>query len=136
MPQEVFDHPANAFVMDFLGNVNIFQGRMERGRLLVGDVEVGYDGVGEPEGVSTAFYVRPHELDVERSPEHRGLAAQVVHVNPAGPLVRVQLIATELGMPILVELNRQRLAELALRPGETVYVVPRRVRVFTPEYSI
>ena len=26
-PDEVFDHPANPFVMDFLGNVNVFHGR-------------------------------------------------------------------------------------------------------------
>ena len=135
-PQQIFDHPANAFVMDFLGNVNIFQGRMERGRLVVGDVEVGYHGAAEHDGVATSFYVRPHELDVERTPEQRGLAARVLHINPAGSVVRVQLVAADLGMPILVELTRERLVELALRPGETVYVVPRRVRVFTPEYSI
>src|SRR5262249_49593230 len=27
-PAEIFDHPANAFVMDFLGNVNVFHGRV------------------------------------------------------------------------------------------------------------
>ena len=135
-PQEIFDHPANAFVMDFLGNVNIFHGRMERGRLVVGGVEVGYDGAGEHDGVSTSFYVRPHELDIERGLDQRGLPSRVLHVNPAGSLVRVQLVAVELGMPILVELSRERLAELALQLGETVHVLPRRVRVFAPEYSI
>src|SRR5207342_2230369 len=30
-PQEVFDHPANPFVMDFLGNVNVFHGRVQDG---------------------------------------------------------------------------------------------------------
>src|SRR5207237_1135422 len=99
------------------------------------DVQLGrlVVGAAEHDGLATAFYVRPHELDVERTPETRGLAARVLHVNPAGSLVRVQLVAIELGMPILVELNRDRLAELGLRTGETVYVVPRRVRVFTPE---
>jgi sulfate transport system ATP-binding protein len=135
-PQEIFDQPANAFVMDFLGNVNIFLGRMERGSLVVGDVEVGYKGAAEHDGVATSFYVRPHELDIERTPENRGLAARVLHINPAGSLVRVQLVAVELGMPILVELTRERLVELTLRPGETVYVMPQRVRVFMPEYSI
>jgi sulfate transport system ATP-binding protein len=135
-PAEIFDHPANAFVMDFLGNVNIFHGRMERGRLVVGDVEVGYDDAGQHDSLATSFYVRPHELDVERGPEQRGLPARVLHINPAGSLVRVQLVAVELGMPILVEFSRERLCELALQPGETVHVVPRRVRVFTPEYSI
>jgi sulfate transport system ATP-binding protein len=135
-PADIFDHPGSAFVMDFLGNVNIFHGRMERGRLVIGDVDIGYDGAAGHDGRETSFYVRPHELDVERCPASRGLPARVLHLNPAGPLVRVQLVAAELGMPILVEMSRERLAVLALRPGESVQVMPRRVRVFAPEYSI
>ena len=38
-PEEVFEHPANAFVMDFLGNVNVFHGRVEGGRALLGGLE-------------------------------------------------------------------------------------------------
>ena len=30
----------------------------------------------------------------------------------------------------------ERYSELALTEGETVYVMPRRVRAFLPEYSI
>ncbi len=41
-PDEVFAHPANAFVMDFLGNVNVFHGRTEDGRLRAGGFEVPY----------------------------------------------------------------------------------------------
>jgi sulfate transport system ATP-binding protein len=133
-PQEIFDHPASAFVMDFLGNVNIFHGRLERGKAVVGGIELAHGGPGG-DG-EAAFYVRPHELEIERTPAGRGLAARVLHVNPAGPVARVQLVADGRGMPILVEVSRDRLGELALRPGEVVYVAPRRVRVFSPEYSI
>ena len=31
-PAQVFEHPANAFVMDFLGNVNIFPVSVQDGR--------------------------------------------------------------------------------------------------------
>jgi sulfate transport system ATP-binding protein len=130
-PQDIFDHPANAFVMDFLGNVNIFHGRLEAGRLVLGAAAETKNGA-DTEGAATAYYVRPHEFDVERRPVHRGVAARVMHVNPAGPVARLQLVASELGMPILVELHRERLQELELRTGETVYVVPRQVRAFAP----
>src|SRR6266849_7814369 len=39
-PQQVFDHPANPFVMDFLGNVNVFHGRAQDGKVLLGGMEV------------------------------------------------------------------------------------------------
>ena len=40
------------------------------------------------------------------------------------------------GSPLDAELSAARLGELELKTGETVYVVPRRVRVFVPDYSI
>src|SRR5687767_141609 len=39
-PEEVFHHPANEFVMHFLGNVNVFQARVEGGRNFFGPLEV------------------------------------------------------------------------------------------------
>src|SRR5215211_1526060 len=36
-PDEVYDQPATPFVYDFLGNVNLFHGRIRRGRLRLGD---------------------------------------------------------------------------------------------------
>ena len=133
-PQEIFDHPASAFVMDFLGNVNVFHGRVEHGRAWLGDLQV--EGVGQGHHAdSTPLYVRPHELDIDRL-GNGGLQARVVHVNPAGPVVRVELIAIEFGMPVLVELSQEKAEDLKLRPGETVYVSPRKVRFFVPEYTI
>src|SRR6185295_11810226 len=34
-PAEVFEHPANAFVMDFLGNVNVFRGMVDDGKPVI-----------------------------------------------------------------------------------------------------
>jgi sulfate transport system ATP-binding protein len=118
-PEEVFEHPANAFVMDFLGNVNVFHGRA-----------FGHE---HPEAQA---YVRPHELEIgyERDGES-SLEARVIHVNPAGSVARVQLAGDD-GSSIQVELSQDRYAELSLKPGDRVYVSPRRVRVFVPEYAI
>ena len=33
-PEEVYDHPNSPFVYDFLGNVNLFHGRLQNGKLL------------------------------------------------------------------------------------------------------
>ena len=47
-PQEVFDRPANPFVMDFLGNVNVFHGRVQDGKVLLPGFEMAYPDC--PEG--------------------------------------------------------------------------------------
>ena len=41
-PEEVFEHPATSFVMNFLGNVNIFHGRVEGGKALLGPLALDY----------------------------------------------------------------------------------------------
>ncbi len=42
-PDEVFETPANAFVLDFLGRVNVFHGRMHNGSIHFGDVALPVD---------------------------------------------------------------------------------------------
>src|SRR5262245_47692164 len=39
-PAEIFERPANPFVMDFLGNVNVFHGHVQDGRARLGNIEV------------------------------------------------------------------------------------------------
>jgi len=135
-PADVFDHPANGFVMDFLGNVNVFHGRVEGGRALLQGFEVDYPehrGEAKPATV----YVRPHELEIDRIPSDRAsLAAQVVRINPAGVAVKVELTARDFGIALNVVLSQERYVELGLHAGDAVFVFPKRARVFVQDYSI
>src|SRR5215211_718179 len=38
-PEEVYEHPATPFVYNFLGNVNLFHGRVHDGQIKIGDAE-------------------------------------------------------------------------------------------------
>jgi sulfate transport system ATP-binding protein len=140
-PQEVFEHPANAFVMDFLGNVNVFEGRVQNGRALLGNVDIASTDYPHAESRQAALYVRPHELEIERTNgDPSSLQAKVEYLNPAGPVTRVELRALDYGVTVQVEVSHTRQEELRLRIGDIVYVSPRRVRVFmqsqSPDYSI
>ncbi len=136
-PDEVFEHPANPFVMDFLGNVNVFHGRVQNGRALLGSMEVAYPEYPHQEARPATLYVRPHELEIERLPNGvASLKARVERINPAGSVAKVFLMAAEFGVGLNVELSSERYVELALKAGDTVYVSPRKVRVFMPEYVI
>jgi len=136
-PAEVFEHPANAFVMDFLGNVNVFRGKVERGKAVITGLEVAApehsdSGAGEAE-----VYVRPHDLVIEQ--KRNGAAAieaRVVHVNPTGSRAKVELRALDSEQVIIAELTEERYQELRLSPGDHVFVSARRARVFAPQYSI
>jgi sulfate transport system ATP-binding protein len=135
-PQEVFDHPANAFVMDFLGHVNVLPGRAVQGWRH----DNGHRGPHSPHGiipVDAEVYIRPHELDIDHTANGAAhLPARVVHLCPAGPVTRVQLKSSDFDLELNVDLSPNRSAELALKPGDNVFVSPRRVRVFAPDYSI
>jgi sulfate transport system ATP-binding protein len=134
-PADVFHHPASEFVMDFLGNVNVFHGRIEQGRAVLGGP--GGDGASlSAAGGLTNVYVRPHDLEIERhvngSP---AIKASILRINPAGSFAKIAL-STDDGREFQVELPQDRYDELSLRTGETVFVSARKARVFTPEYQI
>jgi sulfate transport system ATP-binding protein len=136
-PAEVFHNPASEFVMDFLGNVNVFHGRIEEGRAMVGQLALDIPGsLPRSDAPQAKVYIRPHELEIERhlngSP---AMQANVARINPAGSFAKIALTRGD-GSEIQIDLPFDRLAELALQPGETVYVSAKRVRVFTPDYVI
>ncbi|MBI3784981.1 MAG: sulfate ABC transporter permease subunit CysW [Deltaproteobacteria bacterium] len=136
-PSEVFEHPANAFVMDFLGNVNVFHGRVEGGRARVGSFEVAYPSDSPTEGQAVKAYVRPHELEIDRLPrDDSSLKAVVQRINSAAAAVKVELFSADFGLPLLVDLTRERYDDLHLQQGDVVFVFPKRVRVFAEDYQI
>ena len=137
-PQEVFDHPANAFVMDFLGHVNVFHGRLEEGQIHMAGLSIDYPAYPHTESRAATAYVRPHEVDLHRTPQdHSSLPVTVLHLNPAGPVTRVRLGAPDFGVTLQVDLPQERYNALQIRPGDQLFASPKKVRVFLePEYAI
>ncbi len=136
-PHDIFEQPANPFVMDFLGNVNVFHGSVQDGRAQLGSFDVEYPEYQDQESRAATAFVRSHELDIQRVRNGRpALKANVVHINPARPVVKVRLHAEEFGLWLNVDLGWERFNELKLRAGESVFVSPRRMRVFVQDYQI
>ena len=70
-------------------------------------------------------FIRPHLLDISLGwTDSRQFRAAVLMVNPAGPVVRVEL-ESEWGAVIRVDLSQERYRALGLRPGTQVFVAPK-----------
>jgi sulfate transport system ATP-binding protein len=130
-PPEVYAHPATPFVYDFLGDVNLFHGRIERGKAYIGSLEFDAPGPADREARIATLYIRPHQLEIDRVGNgEQQFRARVAHVNPAGPLVKVDLVA-EWGDPVRVEMSQDRYSALALEAGTEVFVRPKDMSIFT-----
>ncbi|HXJ35995.1 MAG TPA: sulfate ABC transporter ATP-binding protein [Candidatus Eisenbacteria bacterium] len=136
-PAEIFEHPANPFVMDFLGNVNVFHGSVQSGRATLGNIEVAYPEYTDSESRQAMAFVRSHELEILRTKNGRpSLEAKVTHINPARPVVKVRVYSETFGVVLNVDLSWDRFTELKLVPGDVVQVSPRQMRVFVQDYII
>jgi sulfate transport system ATP-binding protein len=137
-PHDVFEHPANPFVMDFLGQVNVFHGRVQDGHAVVGNsLQFAMPQFQNADSRDAKVYVRPHELDIDVEPfAQKNLKARIIHVNPMGSMARVQLQADEFDLPIHVDVNHERFKVMKLATGMNVYVAPKNMRVFLPDYTI
>lgn len=71
-PEEVYEHPANRFVADFIGNVNLLDGQISLDqsdrcavRTRIGEVQVGH-GISGAVGMPAAIAVRPEKIEISR----------------------------------------------------------------------
>ena len=142
-PDDVFERPATPFVMDFLGNVNVFHGRVEGGRAFWHGVPLDYPDYPHAQSRPARVYLRPHELDIApatpgAAPREGTLEATVVRLVRSGPITRITCQARDGGSELHVDLPATAARELALAAGSAVTVTPRNVRVFfpDPEYVI
>jgi sulfate transport system ATP-binding protein len=118
-PDEVYDHPATPFVLQFLGDVNLFHGRF------------GHAPGGAADEVS---YVRPHELEILAEAGDDTWAVTLSQTLTVGPNTRIEFKRVSDDSYVDVELPRERFTNLrdrlGLAPGVRVYLRPRRVTRF------
>lgn len=93
-PDELYDHPANDFVMSFLGPVTTVAGRQ----------------------------VRPHDLELSDQPLEGGVQATVERVVRLGFEVRADLLID--GEPAWAQLTRGSVEQFSVVPGAQVWVKP------------
>jgi sulfate/thiosulfate transport system ATP-binding protein len=130
-PAEVFEHPANDFVMRFLGHVNVLDAELEAGQARIGDVTVAIDALDGHNGDARGrVYVRPHDLDVARTRRTGAFAARVVRVTPLSGGLKVMLAVPSIGSQLRADVDWERGTALALRDGDDVFLSLRRARVF------
>jgi sulfate transport system ATP-binding protein len=134
-PDEVYDRPATPFVLQFLGDVNLFHGRI--GHLPGG--EAGTAGAvagaeGTDDGLTEVSFVRPHELEIVAEAGEGTWPVVLSHTLTVGPNTRIEFRREDAAGFVDVELPRDTYValrgQLGLEPGARVHLRPRRVTRF------
>jgi sulfate transport system ATP-binding protein len=128
-PQELYERPRTPFVTEFLGSVNVLRGQIASGMAVLGDgIDMPADLGGRD--VPVSVYVRPHDLDLTHERNSRpSWPGRVVRVTPLGAFVRLDVELAD-SSSVRVELTRQRYAAAEPQVGETIFLVPRDLKVF------
>jgi sulfate transport system ATP-binding protein len=80
-------------------------------------------------GTKVKVFCRPHELKIQRDKQSGTVAARLIHVNPAGPLVKLEL-ERENGVLMDAELPRAEFEALGAKRGALVYARPTQMKIF------
>jgi sulfate/thiosulfate transport system ATP-binding protein len=106
--------------------------------MLMGGIAVEYPAYPHLKSRSATAYIRPHELEIDRVPiDSTSLPARILQIHPAGAVTKIRLHAETSHSELNAEINRERCAELGLKPGDTVHIAPRQFHVFMEEdYAI
>jgi sulfate transport system ATP-binding protein len=101
-PRDLYEHPANEFVMSFVGPAH---------------------RLGEA-------WIRPHDLEVRLEPNGTSAEAMVERVVHLGFEVRAELVLED-GRRVSAQVTRDEAEELELHDGQIVFVRPSRTHVFS-----
>ncbi len=130
-PDAVYDHPATPFVLQFLGDVNLFHGRFGHAPGSAGAFKDRPGGAASADEVS---YVRPHELDIVAEAQEGTLAVTLSQALTAGPQTRIEFKRLDDGGYVDVEMTRADYTalrdRLGLGNGSLVHLKPRRITRF------
>ncbi|WP_147536225.1 sulfate/molybdate ABC transporter ATP-binding protein [Bacillus marasmi] len=133
-PEEVYEHPINPFVYDFLGNVNIFPGRLQNGKLSDGSFTIDAPDFCDDESTEAVGYVRPHDIHLDREQiSSDSIKTTVVHLHVIGPVVRVELRRDDRDEFLEAEISKERYRSLNLKLKDQVFVKPKQLKVFIPQ---
>lgn len=126
VPEEVFHRPSNEFVMRFLGEVNVFRGRIE-------DDHAVFSGTGSRAEADNKVKVmiRPHEFDInlEVPDSEFHIEAVIERIITAGPFVKIEL-TDEQNQTIYVHLSHDDYKRLPLEVKESVFLTPRNHQIY------
>lgn len=133
-PHHLFQCPANAFVADFLGAVNVLHGCVSCGRASFGGLEIPYPEYPGETPLPATAYLRNHEMELRRTGNgEMHVAVRIAHAKNTGPAVKLMLIAQPCRSTLHLELRPEEWERLGLAIGDTAYIVPRRLSVFVTE---
>jgi sulfate transport system ATP-binding protein len=122
-PAQIYDHPASAFVMSFIGPVNVLP---SSSRIFQGN---GFDSAN-PE-----MFLRPQDVIIETSPNGSSVAARVSRLIHLGWEIQVELTLDD-GQVVTAHLTRDRFDQLHLEAQQRVFVRPKDAKSFPLYYSI
>jgi sulfate/thiosulfate transport system ATP-binding protein len=116
-PAEVYDCPANPFVMSFIGPVNVLSSQTE----LFGNGNFPTRG--------TELYIRPHDIEVQTSPNGHTIEARIERIIHLGWEVQVELLLND-RQRVTAHFSREKFDGLGLEAGKTVFIKPKTTQAF------
>ncbi|MDR1316172.1 MAG: sulfate ABC transporter ATP-binding protein [Spirochaetales bacterium] len=128
-PEEVYDHPANPFVYGFLGNVNLFHARLDKGVLRLDSTE----SITRKD-TEVSFFVRPHDVGISLSNDSgKGIEAEITGHRILGNRVRVELRTREGGKAIEADIGKKEWAAVREQERGSVYIVFSGAKIYSKD---
>lgn len=122
-PAQIYDHPATAFVMSFIGPVNVLP---STSNIFQGN---GFDST------QAEIFLRPQDVVIETEQNGATVPARISRIIHLGWEVQAELTLDD-GQVVTAHLTRDRFDQLQLEPQQRVYVKPKGAKSFPLYYSI
>lgn len=127
--ESLYRQPQNAFVTEFLGETDAFEGRIEKGEWHYNGFRWPLDKTYKWQEQTATAYVRPHEWTVAADGMPPMLNARIEKIHPAGALTH--LTVKEGRQDIHITFADSDAVRLGLTEGQNIALTPKQVYIFS-----
>jgi sulfate/thiosulfate transport system ATP-binding protein len=126
-PWEIYDHPTNAFVSQFIGHTNVFD---------LGEHDTEWlqtAGLLAPNQAGNIAHVRPHDILIEKSGIEKAAPATLKDWQHLGGLIRLELVKNDANgssAHVYAEMPNDQFKRLNLNKGDKVDLKIRQAHWF------
>jgi sulfate transport system ATP-binding protein len=127
-PSDIYDHPANPFVSQFIGKTNVFDAETHSSDWLQSS------GLTVVEQQGKVAHVRPHDIDIQKAQDEKNAHAILKDWQHLGALMRIELLKKGVkhhaAPSVFAEMPSEQFKQLQLNRGDHVSLKIRKAHWF------
>lgn len=135
-PEAIYNEPNSPFVASFIGKANLFDGRVEEGKIRIGNRELSStQSINFLEGASVSVFARPEQTRIAREVTENSVKGKIIYIRNVGATLEIH-VDSEIGKVLIEEPNLQLTVDYAVGQSIYIHLPENNLKIYPKQHSV